>query len=79
MNKMNKNKRIIDCSIGEILDLGKQLIDYYCSKELYEIREQPKVTTAPNTVEYYIPNPKRNDYRPQFKEGDIICQSQTEL
>jgi len=79
MNKMNKNKRIIDCSMGEILDLGKQLIDYYYSKGFYlpyrtnfdySTPLKPDFTTSPNTISY----PK-----PQFKEGDIICQNQTEL
>ena len=30
---MNRNKRIIDCTPGEIYNLGKQLIDYFFEKE----------------------------------------------
>ena len=34
---MDRHKRIIDCTLLEILSLGKQLIDYYFNKlELYE-------------------------------------------
>ena len=69
---MNRNKRIIDCTPLEILDLGKKLIDYYFEK---------------NNQLMAIPTPPYYDYSkvtcttttPQFKEGEIICQDQKEL
>lgn len=44
---MNRNKRIIDCTPLEILNIGKQLIDYYYSKEFYEVKEKPKKNNKP--------------------------------
>ena len=54
---MNRNKRIIDCTPLEILNIGKQLIDYYYSKEFYEVKEKSK----------------KDNYKSDFKEGDVVC------
>lgn len=71
---MNRNKRIIDCTPNEIFNLGKQLIDYYFEKsnQLTNLPyyEQPRVFCTNNT---------NSTYKPQFKEGEIICQDQKEL
>ena len=65
---MNRNKRIIDCTPGEILDIGKKLIDYYFEKKNYVVNQDPMDVLR-----------KITQHKPQFKEGEIICQDQTEL
>ena len=35
MSRSNRGIRIIDCTAGEILDIGRQLIDYYFAKKQY--------------------------------------------
>lgn len=71
---MNRNKRIIDCTPNEIFNLGRQLIDYYFEKNNSLIGNS-----------YYdynkviCTNTTNSTYKPQFKEGEIVCQDQKEL
>ena len=65
---MNRNKRIIDCTPSEILDIGKKLIDYYFEKKDYKISNDPMEVLR-----------KLTQHKPQFKEGEILCRDQKEL
>ena len=62
---MNRNKRIIDCTPGEIFNLGKQLIDYYLEKK-EQLEEAP------------IP-PQVNELGYIYTGEENICQDQKEL
>ena len=72
---MNRNKRIIDCTPGEIFNLGKQLIDYY-------IEQTSQVSHSYITGDLYGLDKKFSGpikIEPQFREGEILCQDQKGL
>ena len=64
---MNRNKRIIDCTPGEIVSLGKQLIDYYFERKKY-------IEDPISAIRELAKQCKFN-----FEEGETICQDQKGL
>lgn len=62
---MNRNKRIIDCTPGEIYSLGKQLIDYFFEKE----KQYNTLLAASSDIQYAY----------NIDSGEMICQDPKEL
>ena len=73
-----RSKRIIDCTAVEILDIGKQLIDYYFEKKHHDERVESVNVYKNISRDDNNFNKKDYTYNPKWMQ-EVQCQDQKGL